>query len=343
MKQKEQEGDSTIYDIADQLKISTSTVSRAICNRYGVSKETREKVMKKAKELGYKRNEAAAQLRTRRSLMVGIVIPEMTTTFYVDFINRVQELLDKKGFQVNIAICNEDPKLERKHLLMFERHRAEAIFISACHDKKNKDIYSRLIESGTPLIFFDRIVNELSCTKIRINDYERSCQLIEHLYETGRRNIIHLTGPSFIQNASDRKKAFVDTLKRLNLPVSKDSTIRSGVTFEAGEKSMERFLKKNIPFDAVFCFTEMTALAVKSVLQKHHYSIPDDVAICCISGTRLSTIVHPTITAIEQPVKQMAKICVQQLMKKLSRKKTLDKTFTLDAQMHIRESTEAKK
>lgn len=330
----------TIKDIAKDLGVSKSTVSRALSGDcLNVKQETLIKIIEAAKRLGYKTNRAASNLRTNRTRTIGIVIPELITSFYVDFITHVQSILYGKGYQITLAICNEDPDVEREHLQMMQDNQVEGILISACHNSKNIDIYMELIKEGIPLIFFDRTIDNLSTPKVKIDDYMKSFFMVEYLIRSGKKKIVHLAGPSFIQNTHERIRAYKDAMEKYNRPVDPEFIIDSGVNFEHGEKSMEDFMKKQIPFDAIFCFTEMSALGAKSFLQKLHYSIPDEIAICCMSGTILSTLVHPTLTVVEQPIKQMAEKSVELLFEKLDYPNAINKEIILEAKMIIREST----
>lgn len=330
----------SMYDVALKAGVSKSTVSRALSEDHkNVSKETLEKIVKIAEEMGYKINPAASNLRSNRSRIIGLVIPELVTTFYVNFINYVQTKLYEMGFQMMLAICNEDPKVEREHLLRMQETSVEGIVISTCHNSQNVDIYTELLENGTPLIFFDRTIDKLSTPKVKIDDYVKSFLLMEHLILTGRKNIVHLTGPAFIQNTHERIRAYKEALSKHGLPVNPDYIIDSGINFEDGIRSMECFIQKKLPFDAVFCFTETTALGAKSFLQDLQYSIPKDVAICCISGTKLSTLVHPTLTVVEQPVVQMAEKCIEFLKEKLKDPSAPNREIVLEAEMICRSST----
>lgn len=330
----------TIREIALRLNISKSTVSRALsgnCNN--IKKETQQKIIETAKQMGYKRNRMPVNFRNRRTKNIGIVIPELITSFYVDFITNVQSIVYEKGYQITLAICNEDPDIERENLQMMQDNQVEGILISACHNTKNIDIYESLMEKGIPLIFFDRTIDNLSTPKVKIDDYMKSFFLVEYLIRSGKKKIVHLAGPSFIQNTHERIRAYKDAMEKYNRPVDPEFIIDSGVNFEHGEKSMEDFMKKQIPFDAIFCFTEMSALGAKSFLQKLHYSIPDEIAICCMSGTVLSTLVHPTLTVVEQPIKQMAEKSVELLFEKLDHPDAINREIILEAKMIIREST----
>ena len=226
----------TIKDIAKKLGISKSTVSRALSGDcYNVKKETLDKILETAKILGYKRNSVATNLRLNRTRIIGIVVPELVTSFYVNFITRVQSIVYAKGYQVSLSICNEDPDIERKNLQIMMDNQVEGILISACHNTKNIDVYKQLMEQGIPLIFFDRTIDDLSTPKVKIDDYIKSFFLVEYLIRTGRKKIVHLAGPSFIQNTHERIRAYKDAMDKFNLPYEPEFIIDSGVNFEDGE------------------------------------------------------------------------------------------------------------
>lgn len=331
---------ATIIDIARELGISKSTVSRALQGDEGnVNKETRQKILAMADKLGYKRNELAVNLRKQNTRSIGIIVPEMITPFYMNFITHAQQRLNDQGYRVTLAQSHEDPEVERMNLQMFEDYRVEGILISACHNQKNLAIYQHLIDRGIPLVFFDRTIDNLPVSKVKIDDYLKAFFMVEHLIRSGREKIIHLAGPTYIQNAIERKKGYRDALEKFHLPYHPEQVIDAGVDFADGEKAIEQLIQKGIPFDALFCFTEMSALGAKSCLQKHQYSIPSDVSISCISGTTLCVLVHPSLTAVEQPVEQMAAIASHLIIEKVNNPAIPNETVILDAQMVIREST----
>ena len=330
----------TIIDIARELGVSKSTVSRALRgDNQNINKETKQKILDVAKRLGYRRNELAVNLRKQSTRTIGIVVPEMLTPFYMSFITQAQILLNERGYRVTLAQSHEDPETEQSNLQMFDDYRVDGILISACHNRKNLDTYRQLITKGIPLVFFDRTITDLPVSKVHMNDYTQSLFIVEHLIRKGRKNIIHLEGPAYIQNAIERKKGYRDALAKFHIPYNPDYVVNAGVNFADGEKAMERIINKELFFDAIFCFTEMSALGAKSYLQKQKYSIPSDVAITCMSGTSLCELVHPTITSVEQPVEHMAEEAIRLLMAKLENPLSPDETAVLNAELIIREST----
>ena len=329
----------TIYGIAKELGIAASTVSRALRNdSHNVSPELKKLIWETAERLGYKRNETAANLRNMRTRTIGIIVPESVNYFFMKFITYAQEYLKKEGYRVSFAQCSEDADEERTNLLMMIDHKVEGILICACHNTKNMDVYRKILDvEKIPLVFFDRTVDGIPVSKVKINDYMKAFFMVEHLIRQGKRRIIHLAGPSYIQNTHERIRAYRDALEKFRIPFS--HIVESGVNMEDGEKSMEAFLQKQIPFDAVFCFTENAALGAKRCLQNNGFSIPDDVAICCVSGTDLSTLVYPSMTSIEQPVQRMAQKSVELVLEKLEHPDAPCREVVLESEMFIREST----
>lgn len=331
---------ATIIDIARELGISKSTVSRALRgDDRNVNKETKRKILEIAEKMGYKRNELAVNLRKQSTRTIGIVVPEMITPFYMNFITYAQQLLNRQGYRVTLAQSHEDPEAERANLQMMEDYRVEGILISACHNRKNLDVYRQLIDKGIPLVFFDRTITGISVPKVKIDDYIKAFFMVEHLIRSGKKEIVHFAGPAYIENAIERKRGYKDALEKFHIPYNPEYVVDAGVNFADGEKAVEELIWKRISFDAIFSFTEMSALGAKSCLQKLHYSIPGDIAICCISGTDLCVLVHPSLTTVEQPVKQMAEAASRLIMEKIEDPAIPDETVLLDAEMIVREST----
>lgn len=329
---------TTIVDIAKKLNLDPSTVSRALNDDPRVKKETRVLVQKTAREMHYHRNDLAANLRLKNTRTIGIIIPESENFMFMKFIKHAQEYLKQKGYRVTFAQCNENPDTERENLQMMADYQVEGIILCPCHNTRNLDKYRKLQEADIPLVFFDRTVDGLPASRVKIDDYISSFFMVEHLIRHGKRRIVHLSGPSYIRNTSDRIRAYKDALAKFRLPFCQ--VVPSGVSVEEGESSMEAFLRKGIPFDALFCFTENAALGAKRCLQKHGFAIPRDIAVCCVSGTDLSTWVYPTLTAIEQPLQRMAQSAVELLMEQLEHPDALPREVVVDAKMIVRESSE---
>lgn len=298
----------TILDIARELGISKSTVSRALSgDTSNVKAATIERILETAHRMGYRRNEMAVNLRKQSTHNIGIIIPEIITSFYMNFVNHVQSILRKEGYKVIIAVSNENPEQERENIQMMEQIRVDGILMSVCNKDKNQDLYNKVIERGSPIVFFDRTLERKQASQVRMDDNIMAFFMVESLIAQGRKHIVHIPGPSYIRNGYDRLVGYREALEKHLLPYDANYVLPPALSADEGAKVMEDFLQRHVTFDAVFGFTETALLGAKTILQKHGFRIPEDVALCCMSGTALSTLVHPTITAVEQPVEEMAK------------------------------------
>lgn len=327
-------------DIARELGISKSTVSRALAgDSRNVKSETMRKIQETATKMGYRRNELAVNLRRQTTKNIGIIIPEIITPFFMTFIQQAQKYMRKNGFRTIIAVSNEDYEQELENLVMLEQCRIDGILICPCHKSKNNKAFQRLMDGGIPLVFFDRKLNDMDVSQVSIDDNLMSHFMVEALIRRGRKKIVHIAGPEYVSNAVDRYRGYREALEKFQIPFDSRYVVDGGLTADDGVQAMEQFLSLGLEFDAVFGFTETAVLGAKSVLQKLHYRIPDDIALCCISGTTLCTLVFPTISAVEQPVNQMASEACRILLRQIETHDMASEKIVLRGEMKLREST----
>ena len=330
----------TIKDIANELGISKSTVSRALSgDSSNVKAETMQLITETAHRMGYHRNEMAVSLRKQSSHNIGIIIPETVTSFYMTFISHVQTILREHGYNVLIAASNESYVQERENIDMMERCMVDGLLISVCDKDRNVDIYRRIISHGTPMVFFDRTVENVEASQVRLDDYIMSFFMVEQLVRSGSKNIVHIPGPSCIRNGYERLRGYRDALEKFHIAYNPELVLSPALSAEEGSQVMNDFLDKKIPFDTVFGFTETALLGAKKQMQKRGLHIPEDVRVCCMAGTTLCTLVHPTITAVEQPVRAMAVEACRLLMAKISDSHKQVEDVVLRGEIVEREST----
>lgn len=329
----------TILDIARELGISKSTVSRALSgDTSNVKAATIEKILETARRMGYHRNELAVNLRKQSTHNIGIIIPEIITSFYMNFVNHVQSILRTEGYKVIISVSNESPEQERENIQMLEQIRVDGILMSVCNKDKNQDLYNKVIERGIPIVFFDRTLERKQASQVRMDDNIMSFFMVEALIDQGRKHIVHIPGPSYIRNGYDRLVGYREALEKHLIKYDSNYVLTPALSADEGAKVMEDFLQRHITFDAVIGFTETALLGAKTTLQKHGFRIPEDVALCCMSGTALSTLVHPTITAVEQPVEEMAKEACRLLLAHLQDANQPTEDIVLRGETIFRES-----
>lgn len=238
----------TIKDIANELGISKSTVSRALSgDSSNVKAETMQLIIETAHRMGYHRNEMAVSLRKQSSHNIGIIIPEIVTSFYMTFISHVQAILREHGYNVLIAASNENYTQERDNIDMMERCMVDGLFISVCDKDRNADIYRRIVSLGIPVVFFDRTVENVEASQVRLNDYIMSFFMVEQLIRSGCKQIVHIPGPSRIRNGYERLRGYRDALEKFHIAYNPDLVLAPALSAEEGSSVMGNFLDKNIP------------------------------------------------------------------------------------------------
>ena len=326
----------TIKDIARHLSISVSTVSRALGDDKNIRKETKEKVIEAAKRLGYRPNPVAINLKYGHTNTVGVIVPEMVTPFASRVINGIQEVLHTKNIKVIIAESGGDPEKEKENLQLMEGFMVDGIIICLCSYKRNKEEYARLQQAGMPMVFYDRIPYGLEVPQVIVDDYMKSFFLVESLIRSGRKQIVHIQGPDDIYNSIERVRGYKDALAKFGIPFDKNNMlIKTGMTFEEGKKAAER----NIPFNAIFAFTETLAIGAMNRLRELGKKIPEEIAVASFSGTELSNIVYPKLTTVEPPLYQMGKKAAELILEKIKDPASPNHSIVLDAEIKMRAST----
>ncbi len=330
----------TIKDIAKALGMSKSTVSRALHNdSLNVSEKTRKLVQYTARQMGFHRNLSAANLSKHLTRTIGIIVPEMETSFYTTFIEYAQAIFKKAGFRVALAQSGENTTTEFENLMMMVDYHVDGILMSMCDCGVNKIYLRDMIAQGMPIVFFDRRIKDIDAPQVVSEDQYASFFLVEQLIRMGRKDIVFFKGPDYILNSLERECGYIEALDKWNLPLRKEYAVDGGLSFHDGEIAALKLLDSGLKFDAIHAFTEMPLLGAKNVLQSRGIRIPEDVALACMSGTNLCKMVYPKITAVEQDTEKMASTAASTLIDLIEGKKVENEIIEITPHRIEREST----
>lgn len=330
----------TIKDIAKKLNISIATVSRAFNDKSDIKIDTKNKILQTAKEMGYRPNPMAKKLIQKRSLTIGIVIPEFLNSFFPEVIIGAQEILSEKGYQVIITQSNNNFETELKNIKALEDNMVDGIIISQTSETENVNYYQNLINSGFPIVFFNRVCESITSSKVLFNDYKWAFFATEHLINQGYRNIYHLKGRESLSLTKDRLKGFVDAHLKHKLSVSKEQIIPTGFCLEDGKKAAQEIIKKgNLP-DAIFASNDRTAIGAMQVFKKNGFKIPDDIAFVGFTESIIGSIFDPPLTSVLQPTTEIGRQAALLLIDQIENPSTFKpQTIILNGQLNIRESS----
>jgi LacI family repressor for deo operon, udp, cdd, tsx, nupC, and nupG len=298
MKQKKR---VTIYDIAERLNLTASTVSRALSNNRYVNDATRELVLKTAAELNYKRNTLASNLRKGQTKTIGVVVPRINQNFFANIIAGIEHSTYQKGY--NLIICQSDELHEKeiKCINTLINQHVDCIVISVSADSYNYDHLQNVIDQGIPLIQFDRVAEELETLKV-INDNEQaSFEAVCHLIGQGYKKIALLEGPQNLNIFRQRKNGYLKALKKFNIQVNDTYVVENAWTRELGAAATKKLLSLPDAPDAIFASTsDFSALGVLEVANDMRIKVPSQLGICGYSNEAFTEITSPSITTIDQ-------------------------------------------
>lgn len=336
----------TLKDIAEQLNISVTTVSKALKNYPDVSKRTRGLVRELAKTLNYKPNAFAVNLRTKESKTIGVIIPVIVHHFFSNVIKGIVSQAEKKGYLVIILQSNESYELEKKQVDLLLSHRVDGILISLANETTNFNHLNEIIAQEKSLVMFDKIAKVVKCSKIVIDDRKAAYIATKHLIDTGCKRIAHFRGALLPQNSIDRFLGYKKALLDNNLPYDPSLVYIcecSDMSFEEGKENAQQLLIDNNDVDGIFINTDLVAIGAMTEFKKHGVKIPEDISIVGFSNWFMSSVISPTLTTIDQPGYQMGKTAFKQLYKEIkaikNKKPKAPKIITLETALVKREST----
>ena len=333
--------EATIHDIARALKISASTVSRALKDNPHISEATKEKIRKMAEEMGYRPNVLASSLRTKRSNTIGVIVPHINRHFFSSVVSGIEEVAYKAGFAVTIAQSNDSYQKEIHIARALYDGRLDGIILSFAMETHTFGHLKAFAESHIPMVFFDRVADEIEANKIVVDDFGGGRMATEHLISEGCRNIAHVSGPLHLKIYENRLKGYLAALQNAGLNPPAGGILHNRLTRADGEEALIQLLTlKPLP-DAVFCANDTTALSIISKLRNTSIKVPDDLAVVGFSNEPFSESVTPSISTIDQPGYQMgvkaAELLISEIRGEISSKDY--RTYIMPTKLIIRESS----
>jgi len=336
----------TLKQIAEELNISVTTVSKALKDYPDVSKKTKGLVRELAKTLNYKPNAFAVNLRTKESKTIGLIIPVIVHHFFSSVIKGIVAQAEKKGYLVIILQSNESYELEKKQIDLLLSQRVDGILISLANGTANFSHLNEIIDQGKPLVMFDKIAKIVKCSKVIIDDRKAAYTATQHLIDIGCKRIAHFRGALLPQNSIDRFLGYKKALLDNNLPYDPSLVYIcecGDMSFEEGKTNARQLLEDHKDVDGIFINTDLVAIGAMTEFNNQGVKIPDDISIVGFSNWFMSSVISPSLTTINQPGYQMGKTAFKLLLKEIKANKKnksfIPKTITLDTGLVKRDST----
>lgn len=331
----------TIKDIARELGISPSTVSRALKDHFEISEETKKSVRRVAEELNYQPNSLALSLRNSKSNTIGVVIPEIVHFFFSTVISGIEDVAHSKGYNVIITQSNESYDREVQNVQTLFNNRVDGVLISISTETFDYKHIEDLKEKGLPVVFFDRIAKVGGSSSVTVDDFLGGYQATEHLIKQGYKRIAHLAGPASLYIMNERLNGYKKALEDAGLPVDEGLIISDSSKDDkaAYDATFKLFNSKNP--DAIFASNDVAAMGAIKAAQKYGKNVPIDVGVVGFSNWQFTQLTNPSITTIEQPGFEIGQKAMEMLLKQIESdsEEPEVESIKLETKLIAREST----
>ena len=332
----------TIHDIARELKISASTVSRALNNNPRISLKTKDKIKQVADDLGYRPNTLASNLRNKKSNTIGIVVPLINRHFFSSVISGVEDIAYKAGYTVVISQSNDLYAKETNIVHSMFSNRVDGLIISTAMQTENFDHLKLFRKKNIPLVLFDREIPEIETDKIVIDDFAGGFKVTQHLIEQGYKRISHISGPQNLTIYIQRKNGYLEALKKYGIPFDESLLLVNRLTTDDSVPAVQQLMNLPNPPDAIFCGNDTTALSAMIYLRDQGIRIPQDMGVVGFSDEPYSKVVSPSISTIAQPGFEMGQKAAELMIMKIEDKDKSFHTIVLPSELIVRESSNRK-
>ncbi|MGO4820392.1 MULTISPECIES: LacI family DNA-binding transcriptional regulator [unclassified Flavobacterium] len=295
--------DATLKQIATQLGVSITTVSKALKNYPDVSPKTKKAVVDLATKLNYTPNSFAVNLRTKESKIIGLIIPTVDYNFFSKVFEGVLKEAEKRKYLVIILRSNEKLEVEKKQIELLLKKRVDGILMSLSNETGDFDHINNILQNKTPLVLFDKIAKLVNCSKVAINDRKAAYDAVTYLIKKGHKKIAHFRGSYMPQNSIDRFLGYKKALEDHNIIYDPSLVYMcdNNTDFEDGFNNAKKIVIDHPDVDAIFAITDLVAVGAIKYLNDVGIKMPDQIAIFGFCNSFMSEIITPKLTTIDQP------------------------------------------
>jgi len=308
---------TTMKRIAGELGVSITTVSKVLNNREDIGHATRARVLAKVAELGYQPNAVARSLTLRRTHTLGVVIPDLMHSFFVEIVAGLETVASARGYGLLLCSSNEDPVKERAEIDLLRQRQVDGIILASVNASGNTDLLQRLGPLGIGLVMIDRDDHPIvKCDRVLTDDAEVGRLAATHLVEQGRTAIAHIMGPPIV-HAKRRAEGYKAALKALGVRARSEWVVRGGFMEADGYRAMKKLLALKPRTDAVFAANDPSAIGAMKAIWDAGLRVPDDIAVVGAGDIALGDLLRVPLTTVswsrDEQGKQAAKLLLDRI------------------------------
>ncbi|QMU27093.1 LacI family DNA-binding transcriptional regulator [Adhaeribacter radiodurans] len=322
---------TTIKDIAKALGLSTSTVSRALRDSYEISEDTKRLVMDYAEKINYKPNPIALSLKERRSYSIGVIVCEVANSFFSQAINGIESIAYKKGYHVIISQSHDSYEREAINVQHLANRSVDGLLVSMSAETTDISHLQRLHEQGLPMVFFDRIVEEIQTHKVIVNNKKGAFEATEYLIKEGQTKIAHLANAPHLSITPERLEGYKMALQAYGLPFNEDYVQychHGGLIYEEVEDAVKKILQMPDKPDAIFVASDRLSTGCLTALRKFNPGNIHNLSIAGFSNSAVINLLQPSISYVHQPAFEMGQIAIEMLIQLIESNKPVKEFIT---------------
>lgn len=334
---------STIYEVANLAGVSAKTAARILTGEGGRA-ANRVRVLEAAKQLGYVRNQQAANLRSGRSGLIGLIVPDIANPLYPFFCRLVHDAALKHGYRIIMANTYGNAREEESALRMFQANRIEGLILVCSEGQQDKDcdyLLETLLSQGIPVIIGGRPLRGIPADFFLPQNTKAIGKMVDYLVRTGRRKFAFIAGAKRLLASKERYQGYQEALRRHGIEENPNHVRFGAPTIEGGQKEMTDILRgtpRSRP-DAVVCINDLVAIGAIRTAQEMGIRIPEDIAITGFDDISLAQLVTPRLTTIHQPSERMAREGIDLIVERIQRIGVSDpRVLSYDLDLIIRDS-----
>jgi len=309
----------TIKDIAKELNIHHSTVSRALRNDVRVNEKTRDLVLSYAREHEYQTNMNAVQLRGSSNNAIALIVPNINHTFFSDIISLLTNLAYTKGYVISVFQSNEKYEVEKDIVNTIIKHNFAGVIVSISQETTNSDHFELFHKFGIPLVFFDRVCEDLLTPRVLVNNFEITYKATEYLISRGYKRIVLLTGTDKINVFRDRQNGYLEALEKNKIEYKNPIIITENFSIEIGKNIFKKLWSLDEKPDVFISSSVHLTIGILLQARLLGINIPQKFGLISFGNQLTSEMFQPRITSIEQPEKEIAELSFE-LLEKLMKK-----------------------
>jgi DNA-binding LacI/PurR family transcriptional regulator len=330
----------TISDVSRLAGVSKTTVSRVLNTPELVNRGTRERVLEVIKKLDYAPSVIARGMRGQKTRMIGVIIPDFTNLYYSEFLKHVEECAIGEGYIALICSTEADPAKEKEFIEKLRRRQIEGLILCRYEGVKEDESYFGRLARDLPVVITDQPSCGLPLSAVLTDSRKGIRALAAHLLERGCRRIAILGGRRVYPFAVERFGGYADALKDAGVALDERLCEECDCTADGGYRAAERLLKRAVP-EAVVAVTDLIAIGALRCIQSEGYAVPGDISLGGFDNILLSSLTSPQLTTVEQPIEEIAREAVGQLIRKVRNNRVRNRDIVLENRLVVRESTGA--